>query len=315
MKKISVIVPIYNAEKYLARCLDSILTQADENVELILVNDGSKDKSEEIINTYIGRYKSSIKHIKKENSGVANTRNVGLEKATGDYIIFVDSDDYIDKNLFKSLKPYMEQGLDIIKYKAVIETEEEEKIGQLEGPTFDVTTGEEAFSKLCFEDEMVDALWVYAYKRELFTKNKLKFLKDADHEDFGLIPLAILKAKTFISTDIQGYHYVQSKGSVTRTTDYTKTVKKVFDTLTHYDNMLEKLEEYQISQKTKENVKIFYTNSILLRVNDLQKKERKKFIKELRKRKITKNIKVRNAKQLLKRAILRISIPLYLKMR
>lgn len=315
MKKISVIVPIYNAEKYLARCLDSILTQADENVELILINDGSKDKSEEIINTYIGRYKAAIKYIKKENSGVANTRNLGLEKATGDYIIFVDSDDYIDKNLFKSLKPYMEKNIDIIKYKAIIETEEEEKIGQLEGPIFDVTTGEEAFSKLCFEDEMVDALWVYAYKRELFTKNKLKFLKDADHEDFGLIPLAILKAKTFISTDIQGYHYVQSQGSITRTTNYTKTVKKVFDTLIHYDNMVKKLEEYQINQTTKENVKIFYTNSILLRVNDLQKKDRKAFIKEIRKRKMTKNIKARNTKQFLKRIILKISIPLYLKIR
>ena len=272
MKKISVIVPIYNAEKYIARCLDSILMQEDSNIELILINDGSTDKSEEIVKTYLGKYKSSIKYMKKENSGVANTRNVGLEKATGDYIIFVDADDYIDKNLFKSLEPYMEQNIDIIKYKAIIETEEEEKIGQFEGPTFEVTTGEDAFSKLCFEDEMVDALWVYAYKRELFTKNKLKFLKDAEHEDFGLIPLIILKAKTFISTNIQGYHYVQSANSVTRTKDYTKTVKKVFDTLKHYDNVVNKIEKYQITPKTKEDVKIFYTNSILLRVNQLEKK-------------------------------------------
>lgn len=315
MKKTSVIVPIYNAEKYLARCLDSILIQADENVELILINDGSTDKSEEIIKTYLGKYKSSIKYIKKENSGVANSRNVGLEKATGEYIIFVDSDDYIDKDLFKKLEQYMNQSIDIIKYKAIIETEEEEKIGQYEGPTFDTTSGEEAFSKLCFDDEMVDALWVYAYKRELFIKNKLKFMKDADHEDFGLIPLIILKAKTFISTNIQGYHYVQSRNSVTRTKDYTKTVKKVFDTLLHYDNMIKEIEYYQISQKAKENVKIFYTNSILLRINDLQKKDRKKFIKEIKKRKMAKNIKARNIKQVLKRIILEINIPLYLKMR
>ena len=315
MKKTSVIVPIYNAEKYLARCLDSILIQADENVELILINDGSTDKSEEIIKTYLGKYKSSIKYIKKENSGVANSRNVGLEKATGEYIIFVDSDDYIEKDLFKKLEQYMNQSIDIIKYKAIIETEEEEKIGQYEGPTFDTTSGEEAFSKLCFDDEMVDALWVYAYKRELFIKNKLKFMKDADHEDFGLIPLIILKAKTFISTNIQGYHYVQSRNSVTRTKDYTKTVKKVFDTLLHYDNMIKEIEYYQISQKAKENVKIFYTNSILLRINDLQKKDRKKFIKEIKKRKMAKNIKARNIKQVLKRIILEINIPLYLKMR
>lgn len=315
MKRISVIVPVYNAEKYIARCLDSILTQADNNVEVILINDGSQDSSEEIIKTYLGRYKSSIKYIKKENDGVANTRNLGLEKATGDYVIFVDADDYIDKNLFKSLERYMDQNIEIIKYKAIIETEEEEQIGQFEGPTFDITTGEEAFSKLCFVDEMLDALWIYAYKRELFTKNKLKFMKDTEHEDFGLIPLIILKAKTFISTDIQGYHYVQSKNSITRNTDYSKTVKKVFDTLIHYDNMLKQIETYKISSKTKENVKIFYTNSILLRINDLKKKDRKKLIKEIRKRKMTKNIKARNLKQLIKRIILKINIPLYLKIR
>lgn len=315
MKKISVIIPVYNAEKYIARCLDSILTQGNENIELVLVNDGSTDRSEEIIKTYLGKYNSSIKYIKKSNDGVANTRNIGLEKATGDYIIFVDSDDYIDKDLFKNLEPYMQQDIDIIKYKAIIETEEEDKIGQLEGPTFDVTTGEEAFSKLCFEDEMVDALWVYAYKKDLFTKNKLKFIKDADHEDFGLIPLVILKANTFISTNIQGYHYVQSKNSVTRNGKYENTVKKVFDTLIQYDNMISQIENYKVSEKAKEDVKIFYTNSILLRVNHLQSKERKQFIKEIKKRKMTKNIKPRNAKQLVKRIILETSIPLYLKMR
>lgn len=315
MKRISVIVPVYNAEKYMARCLDSILMQADESIEVVIVNDGSTDSTEEVIKTYIGKYKSSIKYIKKENSGVANARNIGLEKATGDYIIFVDSDDYIDKDLFEKLQPYMERNIDIIKYKAIIETEEEEKIGQYEGPTFEITTGEDAFSKLCFEDEMVDALWVYAYKRELFTKNKLKFMANVEHEDFGLIPLLILKAKTFISTDIQGYHYVQSSNSLTRTKDYSKTVKKAFDTLLHYDNLVQKIEKYQISPKAKDDVKIFYTNSILLRVNHLEKKEKKRFIKEIRKRKMARNIKTRNVKQLFKRIILEINIPLYLKLR
>lgn len=315
MKKISVMIPVYNAEKYIARCLDSILMQADENVEVVIINDGSKDKSDEIIKTYLGRYKASIKYITKENTGLADTRNIGIEKATGDYIIFVDADDYIDKNLFKKLEPYMEQNIDIIKYKAIIETEENDEIGQFEGPTFDVTSGEEAFSKLCFEDELLDTACVYAYKRELFIKNKFKFIKDTYHEDFGLIPLIILKAKTFISTDIQGYHYVQSNNSITRNTDYSKTVKKVYDTLIHYDNMVKQIQGYKISKNAKENIKIFYTNSILLRVNELKKDERKKFIKEIRKRKMTKNIKVRNVKQFIKRTILEINIPLYLKIR
>ena len=108
---------------------------------------------------------------------------------------------------------------------------------------------------------------------------------------------------------------MQSKNSVTRNGDYDKTVKKVFDTLIQYDNMINKIKSYKVSDKVKEDVKIFYTNSILLRVNHLQEKERKKFIKEIRKRKMTKNIKVRNIKQLLKRIILEINIPLYLKIR
>lgn len=315
MKKISVIVPIYNAEKYLARCLDSILTQADENVELILINDGSTDLSEEIIKTYLGKYKTSIKYIKKPNTGISDSRNIGIEKATGDYIIFVDADDYIEKNLFKNLSKYMENEIDIIKYKAIIETDDEKAIGQLEGPTFDTTKGEEAFSKLCFTDEMLDALWVYAYRKKFLTQNNFKFIKGAYHEDFGLIPLIILKANTFISTDIQGYHYVQSSNSITRNSNYDKTVKKIYDTLIHYDNMIKQIENYPISKKAKEDVKIFYTNSILLRVNELKNKERKKFIKEIKKRKMAQNIKPRNLKQLLKRIILQISIPLYLKIR
>lgn len=315
MKKISVIVPIYNAEKYIARCIDSILVQADKTTELILINDGSTDKSEEIVNTYLEKNKETIKYIKKENTGVADTRNIGIEQATGDYIIFVDSDDYIDKNLFKNLEKYMRQNIEIIKYKAIIETEEEDEIGQFEGPTFEATTGEDAFSRLYFTDEMVDALWVYAYKRELFTKNNFKFIKDTYHEDFGLIPLLILKAKSFVSTNIQGYHYVQSQNSITRNEDYSKTVKKVFDTLIHYDNMINTIDNYEISEKAKEDVKIFYTNSILLRVNDLKEQDKKRFIKEIRKRKMTKNIKPRNSKQLVKRIILDLNIPLYLKIR
>lgn len=315
MKKISVIVPVYNAEKYIARCIDSILVQADETTEIILIDDGSTDSSERIIKTYLDKNNQIIKYIKKENTGVADTRNIGIEQATGDYIIFVDSDDYIDKNLFKNLEKYMKQNIEIIKYKAVIETEQEDQIGQFEGPVFDTITGEEAFSKLYYTDEMVDALWVYAYKRELFIKNNFKFIKDTYHEDFGLIPLIILKAKSFVSTDIQGYYYIQSKNSITRNENYKNTVKKVFDTLVHYDNMISEIEKYTISEKTKEDVKIFYTNSILLRINDLKKEDRKRFIKEIRKRKMTNNIKARNSKQLLKRIILDFNIPLYLKIR
>ena len=243
MKKISIIVPVYNSEKYVEKCIDSIIAQKYENKEIIVINDGSTDKTEEKIKKYIDK----IKYIKKENTGVADTRNLGIKEATGDYIMFVDADDYIDENLLESIKPYIENNVEMIKYKAIeVNLSNEEKNSncenckqnsnqnetKLEGVSFGVTTGAEAFSKMCFKDVLIDIPWMYLYKKELF-ENK-EFIKGLYHEDFGLIPLIIVQAKTFVSTDIYGYYYVQSDNSITRNEDYEKTKKKVYDLLIHY---------------------------------------------------------------------------------
>lgn len=315
MKKISVIVPIYNVEKYIERCIDSILMQNYENLELTLINDGSTDGVEEKINKYLEKYPNIIQYIKKENSGLSDTRNIGMQKSTGEYIMFVDSDDYLEPNVLMRLIPYIEKDIELIKFKTQKVAENGEIIGIMNGPVFDQTTGEEAFSKMCFEDELMETAWLYLYKAELLKENNFEFAKGLYHEDFGLIPLVILKAKTFVSTNICGYNYVQSSNSITRAQDYQKTLKKLNDLLIHYDNITNKIEQYDIKSKTKEDVKIFCTNSILLRVNNLEKKDQKNFIKEIKKRKMTSNIKVRNLKQLVKRILLEISIPLYLKLR
>ena len=105
MVDISVIVPIYNAEKYLNKCVDSLINQTKKELEFILVNDGSTDKTEEIIKSYKD---SRIKYFKNKNQGIGKTRNFGIEKATGKYIMFLDSDDYLKNNaceiLYKSVE-------------------------------------------------------------------------------------------------------------------------------------------------------------------------------------------------------------------
>ena len=101
-KKISIIVPIYNTEKYLKRCLDSLIKQEYENIEIILINDGSTDGSLQICEEYKNK-DNRIVLIDKIHTGVSHTRNIGLENVSGDYIGFVDSDDYIDKDMFKNL--------------------------------------------------------------------------------------------------------------------------------------------------------------------------------------------------------------------
>ena len=95
--KISVIVPVYNVEKYLKQCLDSIVNQTYKNLEIIIVNDGTKDNSMKIVEEYL--QDKRIKVINKENGGLSSARNIGIKEATGDYISFIDSDDYISLNM------------------------------------------------------------------------------------------------------------------------------------------------------------------------------------------------------------------------
>lgn len=352
MPKISIIVPVYNTAKYVERCLDSIINQtylkeADmkqvnmnqtdmkqidrkkvsmnqpnknqvkkEEIEIIVVNDGSTDNSEEVIKSYINEHKNvlQIKYYVKENTGIAKTRNFGIEKASAPYILFVDSDDYIDIHLIEKLETYMEQDIDLIKFKLQRVKQNGEVLEKVDGPVFDKVTGEEAFNKLYSEDILLDSPCVYLIKKELFTKNNFKFQRTY-HEDFGLIPLLILKAKTVVSTPDYLYSYVQAPNSITRNESYEKTLKKMEDALGHYDNMIEQTKKMELQKTTLENVKIYYTNAIILKLKELQEKDKNHYIKEIKKRKLYNNIKARNLKQLIKKVILKINVKLYLKLR
>lgn len=101
--KVSVIVPVYNVEHYLAKCLDSLVNQSLQNIEIIVVNDGSKDGSGNIIQQYSEKYSDKIKALTKENGGLSDARNFGIDQATGDYLGFVDSDDYVSGTMFEEM--------------------------------------------------------------------------------------------------------------------------------------------------------------------------------------------------------------------
>ena len=316
---LSVIVPVYNTAKYIEKCLDSLVNQTKKDkIEIILINDGSTDNSDEVIKKYISRLenenKKMLKYYSKENEGIAKTRNYGIEKATSEYVMFVDSDDYIDTQLVEKLEKYMEQKIDLIKFKLQKVNENGEVIEKIDGPVFDEVTGEQAFNCLYSKDVLLDSPCVYVIKKELFTKNNFKF-KQTYHEDFGLIPLIILSTKTVVSTNFYLYYYVQAGNSITRNEDYKKTIIKMNDVLAHYDNMLKEIEKMNLSKKTKENVKIFYTNAIILKLNEIDDKDKNYYIKEFKKRKFSKNIKARNLKQLIKKILLKINVKLYLKIR
>ena len=103
MPEVSVIVPVYNVEKYLERCLNSLVNQTLENIEIIIVNDGTKDNSEEIIKKFMEKYPQKIVYLKKENGGLSDARNYGIPYVKGEYIAFLDSDDYVEKDIYKEM--------------------------------------------------------------------------------------------------------------------------------------------------------------------------------------------------------------------
>ena len=118
--KISIIVPVYNAEKYIGTCIDSILKQTYQNFELLLINDGSSDNSLEVLNQYSKKDKR-IRVIDQKNIGVAKTRNKGIQLARGEYIAFIDNDDYIDED-------YLEQFMNVCNNQDIVIGDIEELI-------------------------------------------------------------------------------------------------------------------------------------------------------------------------------------------
>lgn len=314
MVKISVIVPIYNVEKQLSRCLESILKQKENDLEIILVNDGSPDNSGEIAKEYATRYPDKILYFEKENGGLSDARNFGIKHSSGKYLAFVDSDDYITENLFKDLAPYMEADYDMVKFKISVINEDGSVINKNYSPIFENKSGEEAFDILYKSDVMTEVAWGYIYKREFFVNNNFEFAKGLYHEDFGLIPLVLIKASKVASTDVFGYNYVQTKTSITRGNEELR-YRRAEDLLKHYDYMLEKIKKYNVSKITKQNIKIYYTNCIILELNNLNDEEQRRYIKQIRKRKMVNNIKARNLKQFIKKLILTCNIKLYLKLR
>lgn len=296
---ISFIIPTYNSANTIKRAIDSILNQnTDLEYEIIVVDDGSTDNTEQVLKCY--ENDERIKYYKKENSGVADTRNYGVKMATGEYIIFVDSDDYISESLLKDIEPYLLNEIELIKWSPVFVDEKQNEILKPESVAFDNTTGEHGFNNLFGIDNLLDCLWNYAIKKELM----IEFPSGTYHEDFATMPLIILNSKSFVSINKREYFYVQSKNSIMREKNSEKTRKKLQDKLIHFDSLIQNVNQMELSKLTKENFEIYATNSLLAVIKDLDGEDKKFYKKELKKRKVWRYIKIRNLKQLIKRIIL-----------
>lgn len=302
MPKFSIIIPVYNVEKYIKRCLDSVFNQTFKDYEVIVVNDGTEDKSMELIKDY------PVKIINQKNKGLSAARNAGVKKATGEYLIFIDSDDWIEEELLKELNESLTNLPDLVRFQIQEVFEDNTKKKYLEQP-FNGKSGEEAFS-LITKYHFVENAWCYAIKREYYLKQKFEFTVGTIHEDFGLIPLVIIKAKTVNSISYIGYNYFQRQGSIMNTKNYEKTVKKVSDMFYHYNYLIEEIEKTKLKS---EIFKSFISNSMILKICQLEKKEYIEYKNKLKKVKIYDNLIVNTLPKKIKKRLLEISPKLYYK--
>ena len=205
--KVSVIVPVYNVEKFIDKCLNSIVNQTLKEIEIIVVNDGSPDNSQKIIDKYVKKYPDKIKSYIKENGGQGSARNYGLKKATGEYIGYVDSDDFVEKDMYKKLyNKAKENNYDIVvcgNYN-VSEDYQNKNIDAFIN-NYNTDLENIFFGKM--------AVWNKIYKRDILIKNKLEFKEKVWYEDLAFTLKAIMNSNTFAFIDEPLYDYLIREGS------------------------------------------------------------------------------------------------------
>lgn len=210
-KLISVIVPVYNVEKYLERCLDSILRQTYTNLEILVIDDGSKDNSGKICDEYEAK-DSRIKVIHKINGGLSDARNAGLKIATGEYIGFVDSDDYIADDMFETLYNLSENNSADISIVSFYEIYKDKIIGVRNDKTLTKMTKEEALKELLIDTNIQSYAWNKLFKKELF--EGLNFPVGKNFEDIATTVLLFEKAENVVVLQEPKYYYLRRDDSI-----------------------------------------------------------------------------------------------------
>ncbi len=215
MVKVSVIVPVYNVEKYLKKCLDSLVKQTLNDIEIIVVNDGSPDNSQAIIDDYVSRYKN-IRSYKKKNGGLSDARNYGLKYAKGDYISFVDSDDYIDESMLEKMyTKAISNNFDLVVCNLKEVDEGGAILKEVSSNIFKDTYGVSIKSVML---NLYPSAWNKLYRKELFN-HKVFFKKGVWFEDVEFIYRLIPYIKSIGIVSDALYFYVQRKGAITKTFD------------------------------------------------------------------------------------------------
>jgi len=209
---VSIVIPVYNVEKYLPKCLDSVISQTITDIEIVVIDDGSTDKSPEICDRY-ARNDNRIRVIHKKNGGLSDARNTGLEICTSDYVTFIDSDDYVSEDyievLYESIKRHESDiaiSAHFVVYPSrIIDTSTNENY---------IATPKEILDKLLYSDGIDISAWAKLYKKSLFSN--IRFPKGRNYEDAATTYRLIDKSKRISVNSKPTYYYVIRNNSISQ---------------------------------------------------------------------------------------------------
>ncbi|WHH57483.1 glycosyltransferase [Petroclostridium sp. X23] len=281
MDLFTIIIPVYNVENYLKECLDSVIKQSYINLEIILIDDGSQDNSLQICNSY-RKLDSRIKVISKKNGGLSSARNTGLDNATGKFIMFLDSDDYICDafaidnfvNIFHSTCCDLIYGT----YSGFLEKDSEDIIMnitdrkiELINPEIENKDSQGVLLLLFRKKSYISSAATKIYKRDILDKNRIRFKQDIFHEDEEWTPRVILNSKKIHIYDKRFYKRRYRRDSIMTTKSEERILKRINDLLSIANQMIQyselHLKNSQLAYVMKEYFGSFIIRSLILYKN------------------------------------------------
>lgn len=281
----SIIVPVYNVENYLDRCIESIVNQTYRDIEIILVDDGSDDASPEMCDRF-EKLDERIRVIHQENGGLSSARNAGVSSARGDYIMFVDSDDYIDVDICERLSKYTSNNYDVIIGSAYFEDENKKEctIKGIKKYEKSELSGREFLLCALKNSELFAPVWLNIYNRRFLINEDLSFRIGILHEDEEFTPRVMLHAKSVIVSGEVFYHYVIRDSSITTRLDQTQNVIDVYSICCELKSVYEIQTDGKLRKLLLDYLVIIYLSRFRLARNYSRQLIHKRFVLENAKR-------------------------------
>lgn len=271
---VSIIIPVYNVETYLRECMDSVLNQSYENIEVLAIDDASQDNSIEILNSFND---DRLKIIKQTtNKGQAAARNLGLKKAKGDVIIFVDSDDYIELNTVEALvKSFVDYQVDMVRFNAKSFFDNDYTLFQESKYDFSKYLTEDKIYKNSKLDDIYLSYtavpWLYAFKRDVLKRKHILFMEGIIHEDelFNTELYLIIESAVYINQAFYCRRYRENSTMTNQSIkqqnysidSYLKIIKKYEEIVNHYQRMKKNFIKYRINSVLYNLLKISKSNN------------------------------------------------------